>query len=403
MSKKTFTIFGAMLLIFGISIIGCKKDSEDPLPPDSGTKDVYVSDVSQSTNWNYWVVGKGGDQMYVKLADTKPTEVYHKASTGHPGYALFIDNNGFPDKVVMQDHIFLFGNFAGQNMDISVVYPNGEVEIMREIQVATDWNTLVVPTVKSTEDWGSLILWAGKVVSGISSGIATANSIPAGGMGLVTQSIGNGGAMTTYISNFNATEHTVHALSQETVSYLGASLGCTDLSCVLTHATTGTAVSTASANHIMTKEDEVRLAESLLFTGFGDIQITLTWDTETDIDLWCTDPDGFKINYSQPNSPSGGELDFDDTDGYGPENIYWPEGGAPAGSYFVQVHYYDESGPTTNYTVLIQAFGQTNQYQGSLEANDVVDIATFTSTKSGFIFNPIQKVSEMELPFLPKK
>lgn len=403
MNKKTFTIFGAMLLIFGISIVGCDKDSEDPPAPDAGTKDVYVSDVSQSTNWNYWVVGKSGEQMYMKLADTKPTEVYHKASAGHPGYALFIDNNGFPDKVVMEDHIFLFGNFAAQKMDISVVYPDGNVEIMREIQVATDWNTLVVPTVKSTEDWGTLVLWAGKVVSGISSGIATANSIPAGGMGLNTLSIGSGGAMTTYMSSFNATQHTVHTLSQETISYLGASLGCTDLGCVITHATTGTAVTTASASHIMTKEDEVRLAESLLFTGFGDIQITLTWDTETDIDLWCTDPDGFKIYYSAPNSPSGGELDFDDTDGYGPENIYWPEAGAPAGSYFVQVHYYDSEGPTTNYTVLIQAFGQTNQYQGSLEANDVVDIATFTSTKSGFIFTPIQKVSEMELPFLPKK
>jgi hypothetical protein len=219
------------------------------------------------------------------------------------------------------------------------------------------------------------MLWAGQVISGISCGISTAKGIPAGGMGL---------------------------LSQETIGMIGASLGCTDLGCVIAMVAEGTTVATTSAAHIVTKEDDVRLAESLLFTGVGDIQVTLTWDTDdTDIDLWCTDPSGFKIYYSEPNSPDGGELDFDDTDGFGPENIYWPEGGAPAGNYFVQVHYYDSEGPTTTYTVLIQAFGQTNQYTGQLNPDEVVDIATFSSGKAGIL--PILKVNGKQVATQPKK
>ncbi|MCB0583469.1 MAG: hypothetical protein KDD10_29590 [Phaeodactylibacter sp.] len=108
----------------------------------------------------------------------------------------------------------------------------------------------------------------------------------------------------------------------------------------------------------------------------GVVHVALSWNTNlTDIDLWVTDPFGERIYYEYPSSASGGYLDLDDVDGFGPENIYWANG-APDGDYLVQVHYYgcDESlCPGTQYTVKVSnGLGDVRSFEGTLNAVDVV-------------------------------
>ena len=56
----------------------------------------------------------------------------------------------------------------------------------------------------------------------------------------------------------------------------------------------------------------------------GDPQFTLIWDTKgVDIDLHVIEPGGDRIYFGDRNGDQGGELDVDNTWGYGPENIYW--------------------------------------------------------------------------------
>ncbi len=72
------------------------------------------------------------------------------------------------------------------------------------------------------------------------------------------------------------------------------------------------------------------------------IRVTLTWNTSgTDVDLWVTDPNGESCGYSHTTTSSGLTLDFDDTNGYGPENITTTT--AIAGTYSVRVNYYDDN------------------------------------------------------------
>ncbi len=74
--------------------------------------------------------------------------------------------------------------------------------------------------------------------------------------------------------------------------------------------------------------------------GTGDLQVTVTWDTDqTDIDTWVQEPSGFWVYWSDEAGPTA-TLDYDDTDGYGPENVFVPAGGAAAGVYKVYVGYY---------------------------------------------------------------
>jgi uncharacterized protein YfaP (DUF2135 family) len=77
------------------------------------------------------------------------------------------------------------------------------------------------------------------------------------------------------------------------------------------------------------------------------ILVTLTWDTpDTDLDLYVVDPTGDYSFFSKKMTADGGELDIDDTDGFGPEhwtlatndNIQWNQ------DYRVRVHYYDDNG-----------------------------------------------------------
>jgi len=116
----------------------------------------------------------------------------------------------------------------------------------------------------------------------------------------------------------------------------------------------------------------------------GVLQFGLSWTTDnTDIDLWVTDPAGERIYYGHEASYSGGYLDRDDTDGYGPENIYWVKD-IPDGTYTVQVHYYGPSdGPATPYTVkIVNGLGISQSFQGVLSGVD--DLATVaTVVKNG--------------------
>ena len=55
----------------------------------------------------------------------------------------------------------------------------------------------------------------------------------------------------------------------------------------------------------------------------GDPQFTLLWDSDADLDLHVIEPGGKEIYWEEPKGKQGGELDVDNTKGFGPENIYW--------------------------------------------------------------------------------
>ena len=90
--------------------------------------------------------------------------------------------------------------------------------------------------------------------------------------------------------------------------------------------------------------------------GTGDVQITLVWADGNDLDLHVIDPSGAEIYFSNPQSPTGGILDHDDTAGCARtgthvENVFWPTGGAPPGRYRVFVKNYSSCGTPSRYSL----------------------------------------------------
>jgi len=126
--------------------------------------------------------------------------------------------------------------------------------------------------------------------------------------------------------------------------------------------------------------------------GTGEVQVSVSWDLESDVDLHVVDAAGEEIYYDHNRSASGGELDLDsnaecEIDGTKNENITFSD--APPGTYTVRVDYWSNCDVAkTNYVVTVRVSGQpAKTYNGSFtgkgdegEKGAGKEIATFTVT-----------------------
>jgi len=113
----------------------------------------------------------------------------------------------------------------------------------------------------------------------------------------------------------------------------------------------------------------------------GDPQFTLIWDSDADLDLHVIEPGGKEIFWEEPKGAHGGELDVDNTKGFGPENVYWlqddPNGGekikgpGPPGQYKWFVVYWGGFGgipKPTHWKVRIKHEGKVTVVDGKFRA-----------------------------------
>jgi len=120
------------------------------------------------------------------------------------------------------------------------------------------------------------------------------------------------------------------------------------------------------------------MSVSAVAVGSGDIQVSLTWNSTADIDLHVIEPDGNEIYFGNRTSASGGELDKDDVNGYGPENVFYNTA-PPAGTYQVEVHHWSGDLPT-NYVVTLKNGSSVTSYSGTLSNLSQRDsVTSFTS------------------------
>ncbi|HPQ69072.1 MAG TPA: hypothetical protein PKW95_08070 [bacterium] len=93
--------------------------------------------------------------------------------------------------------------------------------------------------------------------------------------------------------------------------------------------------------------DLLALALDGVEVQYGDVKVSLSWDTMTDVDLHVYEPSGEEIYYGHSTSATGGQLDLDSNagcsiDGINNENIFWPEGQSPTGDYTVMAHMWSD-------------------------------------------------------------
>lgn len=115
----------------------------------------------------------------------------------------------------------------------------------------------------------------------------------------------------------------------------------------------------------------------------GDIQISLSWDAqrEVDLDLWVESPNGETVSYTDTSVPSGGTLDLDANPGCGApeqhnENIFWPDNSAPSGEYKVWVDYYSDCEETNEVEFRVTRVLRHDEFEITRESFIQSDVTT---------------------------
>lgn len=100
-----------------------------------------------------------------------------------------------------------------------------------------------------------------------------------------------------------------------------------------------------------------------LVVGTGDVQVTLTWNNNADVDLAVREPNSTLIWYGATGPTStGGQLDIDANFPCGTnlvyaENIFWPLGASPSGVYEVLISRSSSCGFTATWRLVVQVAG----------------------------------------------
>lgn len=132
--------------------------------------------------------------------------------------------------------------------------------------------------------------------------------------------------------------------------------------------------------------NQTQVCASVIRLGTGALQVSLSWNKATDQDLWVTDPSGFRIYYRNKNSTTGGKLDRDDVDGYGPENIFWLSN-APDGAYKVEVNDYERSSSLNTCYITVSVPGQSKAYTRTTQGGSTVNVVTITKSGTSYQFS----------------
>lgn len=118
----------------------------------------------------------------------------------------------------------------------------------------------------------------------------------------------------------------------------------------------------------------------------GDVQVLLSWGNYNDLDLIVTDPTGATVWYKNKHVPSGGQLEIDMNFKYPDsrtpiENIYWPQGGAPKGTYNVYLLFFNKHESTVQnaYNIKVKHGSIMDEFSGNIsKEHEVVHICSFT-------------------------
>ena len=140
----------------------------------------------------------------------------------------------------------------------------------------------------------------------------------------------------------------------------------------------------------------------------GDVQVTLRWEGDADLDLAVEGPSGNEVSFINPSIPSGGQLDVDANAGCfermtAPvENIFWPEGGGVTGDYMVTVDLF--SGCTTEgpvaFSLDVLTHGEVQNHTGTVSIDQ--SSARFPFSLADASSSPVIEETTDSLPAVPQ-
>ena len=347
----------------------------------------------------YVFTHQSGETMAVEL--DAADRLHRVALRDQAGLELVVTlgADGMPTTATVGEVVFVYANVRSDLADVVVITPGGESTVIRDVAVDADAARRARALAEARRA-GQAPPSVGEVANAAGLGVGIVGctitvvvglgSIPV--TGPIGATVAGGGAMgcagavVGVLTEYRNRHGTASAELEGTNAFFnavgaaGAIADCTGsnpVACI--EAALGLASGALSRNALTEAQVDQLIADAraLLAGGGGDVQVSLTWNTTADLDLWVTDPAGERIYYGNRTSASGGQLDVDDRSGFGPENVFWPTNGAPAGTYTVQVDHYSGASPSA-WRVTTVVAGRTQTFTGSVSTNQTDAVTTFT-------------------------
>ena len=395
----------------------------------------YIGIINFGEQFDFAILGKDGLGYFYDFQDEKPIPERLTIYDGNKREVKMVfnfDEEGLPKNILSEEFTIVLGNYEENRFDAVVITKNGDSHILENIETHISWdeykNDLLSGVQSSTIVLRSAIgKWINKnIVKPVIKTVNTISSAVACGAGIGISTTGVGAIVGVPLAAYGCTNMVINGLELfddlgiidyespqfiEDIRNYGGDLfqkcimALSDPNPLSVLSCAGEIIKNAADNHENAATDEIRLGEGMLETGNGVVKITLIWDNYADIDLHCIDPAGDHIYYANMYSSTGGFLDYDNTEAYGPENIYFNP--APAGTYRVFIHYFAENYGirSVNYMVAVFQNNSGQVYEGTISGEDsVVEIATFTyGTTSRSNTNTNKEDTDIDWSNLPEK
>jgi len=379
-----FCVF-ALVTVIGFSLTSCGNGGGG-----GDDRQIYAMDVSANSDWNYMVFDdSGAGFLYRADNNDHPTRMFIRPDKdADDGYTYIFNDKGLPEKIIHNDYIFIFSNYSGYKVDIILMKPDGSTVPYLDTQTEINFDEFINShrsisgSDRSLTDWD----WLGFASTAIDIGTClVAPWCPPAWIGCGTFLATEAAGLAIDFFLDGNSEADAHIILDTFGCVTGGGGNILDIigtanDCLSSYNRIVDRLTGSDDDLLDLREDELRLVEATFNYGRGDVKVTLTWDNYADVDLHVVDPSGTRIYWNHDySSATNGQLDVDDTNGFGPENIYWPKDGAPDGNYRVYVKHYSGSSPS-NFLVQIIAFGNVAFYRGyvtSASANNIKYLAEF--------------------------
>lgn len=373
-----------LLALYITFLVSCDKDSKDSQMPETYN---YVIVETNSSLFPIVASHEDGETLALRFNDeNSELNGIHYNKNEELNYFIETTSEGLPTRGLFNDYLLFFENYTESTVDLGILAPNGESEIFREIDIS-ELNIQSLAAKGQDDKTVKALKAASLGVSIFNCALSSALATGSGGIAIPLAVISCSSTLASIIATLDTDENIIDTGSNALSLYSG-SLGCAvsavqlnPVDCIGYFLDVSSLIADNLNSELNTNLTQADLIEAALRYGSGDVQVTITWSTTADIDLYVTDPMGETIFYANPFSSSGGQLDIDDVDGYGPENIFWNDGNAPAGNYSVSVNHYSGVSPT-NFSVRVEVLGQSATYNGSVSSDETITVTNF-STLSG--------------------
>ena len=363
-----------LLALYIIILTSCDKDSNNSQMLESYD---YVTVETNSSLFPIVASHEEGETIALRFnEENSELNGIHFNKDEELNYFIETTSEGLPIRGLFNDHLIFFENYTQSTVDLGILTPNGESEIFRNINIS-DLSTQSLASKVQDDKTVDALKAAGLGVSIFNCALSSALATGTGGIAIPLAVISCSSTLASIIATLDTDDNIIDTGSNALSLYSG-SLGCAvsatqlnPVDCIGFFLDVSSLIADNLNSQLNTNLTQADLIEAALRYGSGDVQVTMTWNNTADIDLYVTDPMGETIYYANPFSSSGGQLDIDDVDGHGPENIF----------YSVSVNHFSGVSPT-NFSVRVQVLGQSAIYNGSVSSDETITVTSF-NTLSG--------------------